>query len=374
MKVGILNFHYSKHNYGAVLQAAALADVIKKKSICVEHINYIPKPTYSSKVNRLKEMVLSSFSKLHLIKLIYKKPLASNHYIFNDFRRKWINVSPITYSSKEELHKEEFDYSHIIVGSDQVWRTSYTVDNAFVYFLDFSNCKTKKISYAASFGVDEWESANITKDVEKLLKKFDYISVREKSGINICQDTFNVNASHVLDPTLLAGSSFFYGIINAEKNNYRTKDNIVYYKLDVDKNFKDQIIEISEFFNCGYEDLYYKPFFYGYKYNKVDEWLSKIIGSKLVITDSFHCVCLSILFNKDFVCISNRVRGNSRLDSLFAQLGIKGRVYDEDSSISLFDFVSNLEKLNYKEINKKLEYLRIDSMKFLFKSLDCSFE
>ena len=41
--IGLLNFHYSDHNYGAVLQAAALADVISRLGYSVEHIDFIPK-------------------------------------------------------------------------------------------------------------------------------------------------------------------------------------------------------------------------------------------------------------------------------------------------------------------------------------------
>ena len=39
-KIGLLNFHYSDHNYGAVLQAAALADVINRLGYSVEHIDF----------------------------------------------------------------------------------------------------------------------------------------------------------------------------------------------------------------------------------------------------------------------------------------------------------------------------------------------
>lgn len=368
-KVGIINFHYSKHNYGAVLQAAALSYVIENKLIEVEHINYIPKASYSSITNKLKELILTIFSKMYLIKLIYNKPLASNHNIFEDFRNKWVKVSINTYTNKKEINEANLDYSHIIVGSDQVWRISYTVENASVYFLDFCDQRVKKVSYAASFGVDKWEESHITQDVVRLLNDFDCVSVREKSGVNICKDIFDINAEHVLDPTLLAGRSFFDKIILSNLNNIITKDNIVYYKLDVNDEFKKEVKIISNKFYCKSEDIYYKSVFYGYKYNRVDEWLLKISKAKLVITDSFHCICLSILFNKEFICISNQVRGNSRLDSLFNQLGISGRVYDEDSNQSLSDFVSNLNPINYELVNHKLDDLRVESMNFLVQSL-----
>ncbi|EIH6892421.1 hypothetical protein BFH61_002780, partial [Escherichia coli] len=42
-KIGILNFQYSDHNYGAVLQAVALENVLKQLGKNAEHINFIPK-------------------------------------------------------------------------------------------------------------------------------------------------------------------------------------------------------------------------------------------------------------------------------------------------------------------------------------------
>ncbi|WP_318468958.1 polysaccharide pyruvyl transferase family protein [Photobacterium leiognathi] len=367
--VGIINFHYSKHNYGAVLQAAALSHVIENHSIDVEHINYIPKASYPSFIGRVKELLLTLFTKLYIIKLIYKKPLATNYNVFENFRNKWLRVSSYTYMNKIELYKSNLPYTHVIVGSDQVWRVSYTVDNALVYFLDFCDSKIKKISYAASFGIDKWEDSEYTEDARLLLQKFDSISVREHSGINICKQEFGVDAIHVLDPTLLAGKDFFEKIISSANSNKNITNKIVYYKLDVDNEFKMQVENISNILKCDNENIYYKNIFYGYKYNTVYEWLAKISSAELIITDSFHCICLSILFNKEFVCISNKFRGNSRLDSLFEQLGITGHVFNEDSEQSLSDFVSNMEKINYSDVNQRLGELRKSSMKFLLDSL-----
>lgn len=51
-KIGLLNFHYSDHNYGAVLQAAALSDVISRIGYSVEHIDFIPNKIAQKKTLR----------------------------------------------------------------------------------------------------------------------------------------------------------------------------------------------------------------------------------------------------------------------------------------------------------------------------------
>lgn len=74
-----------------------------------------------------------------------------------------------------------------VVGSDQVWRPKYSpnIDN---YFLDFveNDIKIKRISYAASLGVDVWEfDERDTKTVQRLAPKFNLITVREVSAIEL---------------------------------------------------------------------------------------------------------------------------------------------------------------------------------------------
>lgn len=57
---------------------------------------------------------------------------------------------------KRTFNRENIDA--IIVGSDQVWRESFSpcISN---YFLDFlsGNNEIRKVAYAASFGIDYWE-------------------------------------------------------------------------------------------------------------------------------------------------------------------------------------------------------------------------
>ncbi|MDW9182276.1 polysaccharide pyruvyl transferase family protein [Escherichia coli] len=50
----------------------------------------------------------------------------------------------------------------------------------------------QKISYAASFGVDNWNHENKRSVTQKLLSQFDAISVREISGVQICNNEFAV--------------------------------------------------------------------------------------------------------------------------------------------------------------------------------------
>ncbi len=89
------------------------------------------------------------------------------------------------------------EYDFFVVGSDQVWHPGW--GNIFLEFVP----REKKVSYAASFGV------NAIPDDKKAsfnhgISNFDYISVREESGVKIIKDlTGRDDTIFVLDPVLL---------------------------------------------------------------------------------------------------------------------------------------------------------------------------
>ena len=102
---------------------------------------------------------------------------------------------------------KQTDYDAIIVGSDQVWRPKYFVEPIEMAYLGFAekwNRQIKRISYAASFGTDEWEyNQNDTIKCKKLAAVFDAVSVRENSGKHLCHEHFGIDAEVMPDPTLL---------------------------------------------------------------------------------------------------------------------------------------------------------------------------
>lgn len=378
-KIGLLNFHYSDHNYGAVLQAAALADVISRLGYSVEHIDFIPKKIAQKQTLRqlliavLAALGVKSWLKRMLGKKEYIKPTVTGDEVFETFRDVWVARSQQTYTASQQLNTVGTTYSAVVVGSDQVWRPNMFVNkhqDLDAYFLSFLPDSITRVSYAASFGVDKWEetSDSILSDrVRKAMTKFNAISVREQTGVAICRDHFGVTAQHVLDPTLLNGVEFFERVI-AKAGVSKQNENVVYYKLDVDTTFISAIKHIGDILQVPTEDIYYQMSEAGYRYIPVADWLAKIRDSKFVVTDSFHCVCLAILFNKEFICFANKDRGLARLQSLLASLGIDGRLCDEQQSLS--SFFAECKPIEYHNVNTKLAELRIGSLAFLKDALE----
>ncbi|MEZ9466548.1 polysaccharide pyruvyl transferase family protein [Vibrio breoganii] len=377
-KIGLLNFHYSKYNYGAVLQAAALANVIAELGYNVEHIDYkrgqkhkiTPRFILSEGLNFFK---IRSFLKIILGK---EKPGIVKHKVtggevFDDFRNSWIPTGDEEYYFPNELKDVGNLYETVVVGSDQVWRVSPgDKDFASVYFLDFLPDETRRVAYAASFGFDTWLSSKnkkFTNYVGTLLNKFSSVSVRENTGVDICSKVFNTDACHVLDPTLLRGVGYFETIIS-EVDTPIQKNNIVYYKLDLPVDFSITLKALEDDLSVSSENIYYQLVGSEYKYINVPTWLAKIRDSKLVITDSFHCVCMAILFNKEFICLSNKSRGLTRLESLLSMLDLSDRLLPDDTS-DLPHVVEKLTKINFDKVNDTLARHQVKSLDFLANAL-----
>lgn len=355
-KIGLLNFHYSNNNYGAVLQAAALENYIKlnfhKET---EHINFIPTPKKKS-----IRIILGDFLRLLRIKKKIYSSVTDNNGIFESFRSKWITRSEII-NDHNKINSD--DYWLVIVGSDQVWRPIMTTPHELVYFLSFCSDSCKRASYAASFGVDNWPyDKKTTSNIKQELNRFSAISCREISGVKLCNDIFSKKADLVLDPTLLIGPDFFDLIIKDETSQLPiNKNEIVYYKLDINEKFINQIDSLSEELNVPSCNIYYtldkqKPNFYS-----VSSWLSKIKNCKIVITDSFHCVCFAILYQKPFLFYPNEGRGLSRLESLLSLVGLTELIcYDGEIQNKKIAF-----SIDYNKVNSQLELLRKQSHQYL---------
>lgn len=365
-RIGILNFQHSNHNYGAVIQACALEYVLKDHGFYVEHINYLPQKDY---VGRLKDLLRPYLRFTGLIKESSQVKQMKGDEVFENFRIKWLNRTSETYRNKNSLSGVGTKFDTVIVGSDQVWRTAMTEESGLIYFLDFLPYNVKRVSYAASFGVDSWEVNDelFNKQVRDELLKFDAISVREKSGLDICNNEFNVDATHVLDPTLLAGTAFFDRTIAQLSDE---QFDLVYYKLDVDDNFIDLISEICSRFEYSSKDIYSVKKDGVKNYNSVENWIYSIANSKVVVTDSFHCVCLAIIYNKEFIYYPNENRGLARIQSLLDSLKIdsNNRIYPLVNP-QPNKFLNDLDLIDYSYVNTELDALKKGSLRYILESL-----
>ncbi|CAH6784683.1 PS_pyruv_trans domain-containing protein [Vibrio chagasii] len=367
-KVGLINFQYSNHNYGAVLQAAALSEYINNNlGVPAEHINYIPDFKVSGMFNKSKKFlkkIIFSLGLLESEKIDHEAVV--NKETFENFRTQWLPRTDVVYTSLDKLKSSSFLYSHVVVGSDQVWRPSYAGAESLVYFLSFLNDGIKKVSYAASFGTDSWDLDEVaTAKISNEVNRFSAISVRESSGVDLCRDVFGINAQHVLDPTLLVGRDFFNKVCASVEGDKHS--GIVYYKLDKSDDFLNLLSGFEAQLGTDSKDIYFDNINGKSSYHNVENWLAYIKSSKFVITDSYHCVCFAILFNKPFLCYPNSTRGLARIHSLLKLLGLEKQFYD---GISSEQTLAELMVVDYEKVEQRLTDLRCESSAFLKLALE----
>lgn len=373
MKIGILTqpLHV---NYGGLLQAYALQTILKRMG----HDPYIVQ-RISPQRSRLKNTIYSLAKIILGYKPWYLLNWTESEYIEKDIRIfKYKYIYPVTpkLQSTSELSARTLtdDYEAFIVGSDQVWRPKYSpcITN---YFLDFAEKReVKRIAYAASFGVDDWEFTQ--KDTEvcaNLLKKFDAVSVREISAVKLCREYFGVEAQHLVDPTMLLEISDYKTLVESEKEPVCNGD-LFYYVLDASM---DKIAVQTKIVN----QLGLKPFISMPKknltrenirsdievcvYPRVTQWLRSFIDARMVLTDSFHGCVFSIIFNKPFWVIGNKDRGMTRFNSLLEMYGLENRLISIED-INNIDFSENIE---WESINRKRAEQKQRSLNFLTNNL-----
>jgi hypothetical protein len=363
MKVGILTILPRNNNYGGILQGYALMTALKKAGY------------QSFLISRVKdELSLTGKLKLSVKKILNKKQYSTSNqeYISKNMRyfedKYLVPATPIIDSPTKFEIVDKFNFDAVIVGSDQVWRKAYNDDRKANFFLDFvDGSKTKKISYAASFGVDTWDyTEEETKKYTELLKKFHAVSVREDSGVTLCEKYLNTNAVLVVDPTLLLHKSDYTEVIKNE-NLPTSPGELLFYTLHPDADREQAIDKISGFFN-------YKPFSVNRKgYNldfpledrvfpHVAAWLKGFDDAKFIFTDSFHGCVFSIIFNVPFIAYGNNKAGMARFYSLLKIFGLEDRLVL--NSVEVTD-----EKLNtpfdWEKINAIVAKKRTEGFDFL---------
>ena len=322
MKLSILT-HPLGVNYGGVLQAFALSTYLQKQG---HEVSVLNRQHNLPLFKRLIKVVLMA---LHHPR--YNNP---RYQYLNDFVRKYIHYTkPLYTSAQMTKFIRKNGNEAVIVGSDQVWRTGYAMGYGFDYFLDFVPVGIKRLSYAASFGLSEWEySKEQTCKIQQLIKNFTAVSVREDEGVTFCKKYLGIKAEHVLDPTMLLSAEDYTHITSPRIVN---DDYVFVYWLGSEVEKQKAIVE-GKIVGKKLVDISLRG-------NKplipIEDWLSYIKFADRVVTDSFHGCVFSILFRKQFTICANNSGGNGRLRSLFIMLGI-------NPIASTIDYTAIYKKLN----------------------------
>ena len=334
MKIALVVFPIHA-SHGCILQTYALYTKLKEMGHIVTIVNRLSTPinTMSSlrrAFSNIKRRLNSSYSGPIFYRGHYPKAIMKNLQPFVDAH---FGNDVVTIYSREEavtlVSSQPFEA--FVVGSDQVWRPK-NVPDVCHYFLEFvpMNSPVKRVAYAPSFGTGEWEyNEEQYKICKKLISRFNAISAREDSGVELCKKYFGVDAKLVLDPTMLLSKDDYLNLLDDKE--VRKEKKLSYYYLDESE-------EKMTFMNSIANNLGLKSHRINTKTENrnakiqdriapsIEDWLGGFVKSEFVIVDSFHAMVFAILFNVPFIVVANVARGMARFTSLLDLLGLSDRL------------------------------------------------
>lgn len=341
VKVGIITHYYNSSNYGGLLQAFALQKALEKREIDSSQIQYD-----SSKKKRTLFGAFLHFGNRFLTELRYLIHQRKRIKSCKTFRLSIPHTVDVF--NYKTINKASQLFDAFITGSDQVWNPS---EINIGYALDFTT--KPKFSYAASIALASLSKKQL-EEYNCFLSDYMMISVREKNSVDLLKCEKKVE--HVLDPVFLLSESDWCAICSERL----TKEKYIFcYFLGDDIFARKYINEISQ--KNGWR-VFVIPFLNNKKnYYKTDlisdnvspnDFISLIKNAECVMTDSFHAVCFSYIFKKDFYVFSrkNGEHMGERLKDLLHTINCEER------------FVTN--KLNYLSIDyDKIDKSVFDDMK-----------
>ena len=362
-KIGVITFSDTTDNYGQVLQYLAIHEYLKQRG----HEPFLLR--YKSKKSPIIRRILSKIYHA-VIKPTKKAPVRKSELMelydrwtewskrnnnlhprhFEEFRSKFFKLKTIVGFDDKQI--QEFDA--YAIGSDQIW--SYVGEWNFLGFVPKG---LHRFAIAPSTGNKSFSTEQIH-DASVMLKEFSFVTCREDSGLEFCKKAGYENAIKLLDPTFLIEKDKYN---NYTLNNETSEPYIFVYLLGAECEVSiDRIYEFAQKHNLrvkyvasqGREDSYEKI------WATVPEWITLMKDASYIITNSYHGMALSIIYQKQFLVLP--LTGitsfmNERITSLASIVNLQDRMYKESLEelflpinyhFSRMTIDNNLDTLNKK--------------------------
>lgn len=371
MDIKIITCH-DVYNYGASLQAYALMHFLENNRHQATIIDYLPEYKHGKYDYHLEKKGL--FGRLAVVFPLFKPLLSRLRYrslwkfmgrktAFDIFKKDCLQITLHRYSTLQDFNLHPLRADLFIAGSDQIWNPNYGNGKDPVYYCGFVDENTRCISYAASFGVEylEQEEQLVAK---KLLQRFDVLSIREMSGVELAKK-LGFESINVCDPVFLLSTDdweticrrhidYKYLLIYDFKNdNPRLKQAAML--LAKEKNLK--IISINDDITIPYADL---------NINNAGpiEFIEYIRDAEFVISSSFHATAFSVMFKKEFLAFPLIGHKNdSRMVDFLSMLGIADRFNPGE--------IQNIveTQIDYSIVDERLQVFISSSKKWLLNNI-----
>ncbi|WP_137652839.1 polysaccharide pyruvyl transferase family protein [Bifidobacterium moukalabense] len=350
------------YNYGNRLQNYALRVLLDRYGLtttiysCIDDLS-----SERKKIDLLKDIIKRVYS------LLFSDSKSLRYQKNRKFRNMSMRFIPddcFMFSMKRGLISNQHDtFDTLVIGSDQVWNFKWLTKRGVALRLgSFVSNDHSVISYAASFGVSEIDD-DVKPIFQKYLPRFKAISVREDRGAELVKEMTGLDATVVLDPTLMLPMNKWLEITE----NFVPDDDryILTYFLgrpsdeqerDIQAYAKAHDCHVRRIFDLRDKETYVAG---------PQDFVELFSKAQYVFTDSYHACCFSILFHKQFTVfnragMNGKSNMNSRMETLF-------RLFDLDSVM----IDSGLApEIDYERVDHLLEENRRKSRNWLDKAME----
>ncbi len=350
-KIGILTFH-NYDNYGAILQSYALERKLHEFGAEAEIIDY--DCAFISNPFRLVNLKTKGFFN-YIYAVIGHICYIPRSRRCNLFRRHIKYGSTV---NRKNIAEKTAGYDMLITGSDQVWDYKLTNGDT-TYLLDFASEDVLKCSYAASIG-EHLPGEERAETYSRLLKRFDKILCRESYGADVVEQLTGERPETACDPTLLMTGEEWTPLLKEPK--IRGKY-ILVYQLGINPSLVGFVKNLQK--KTGLKVVYVPFPLVGLMKCRINigigpaEWMGYFKNAEYVVSDSFHGVVFSLLFNRKFFAMVNGHHRNRRVEELLRYINLSDRAMETMTEDHLLD------PIDFTYANEKIAELRADSLKKL---------
>lgn len=352
-RVLISTFNNSKNNYGGVFQAFALSETVKGLGHDVRFVT-IENPIGNNPIKpSLKSRVKNCIASILSITTRAKRALRERKFL--DFKEKTQNR--VCYDTYEELLENPPVADVYLSGSDQVWNPRNLRKD---FFFPYVSADKTIISYAASMGYEQIPEDN-RGFFEENIARYDAVSVREDTVVEIISTMVNKTVHHHIDPVFLIPRSRWESMA-VPYQPLKYKRYILLYLINWNKNKNKELLRLK--MKTGLPLVLVtlsgrKPSFADQVVMDAspEEFLYLMKHAEMVVASSFHGVALSIIMNKPFIAVSGQ-HCPTRIQSLLRYLNLQDHDTMEMSfEKAQFDPVPVAEKIKAAQ-EKSMAYLK----------------
>lgn len=345
-KVNVLTIHFGI-NHGSVLQCYALCKTLETFGAVVEVIDYVP-PRYKMWENvKIKYPNMPSIWKLayFVASSIIRFP---QKVIFRNYLKRHLNLT-IRYPTAESLKSNPPKADLYLVGSDQVWNSTYNGSDDKSYMLEFVPEGKQKASYAASIGKNELVEQE-GKSLASGIADYVGVSVREVGAQKLLAE-YEVSARVDLDPVFLLDVNQWRKLANNHK--IQKPYVLVYVIAQNYETMIQQAREIADRLGAQLFVLSVRPIHsigvdHNYIFSNPSDFLGLFQNACFVISNSFHGTAFSIIFQKQFLTYSAKY--NSRIENILAFTELEDRLVKDRFTKNQFE-----KRIDYADVKARIE-------------------